>query len=166
MLSPALFLCESIPPPNPAFQRWVMFSPAIHCRDYGIPPPLRGFNPRHRHRNSPPRRFNAGLCLARQFIAGITGFPPLRGFNPRYQHPNGAKYVKSEKISPARLVFERKWVTCGSKRVKRVSCKFAQRKRWRLLFHAKLHNTRDCVSCTIQTCTTLETASLALYKLA
>jgi len=36
---------------TPAFQRWVMFNPAIQCRDYGIPAPLRGFNPSHRHRN-------------------------------------------------------------------------------------------------------------------
>ena len=70
--------------PTPAFQRWVMFNPAIHCRDYGIPPSLRGFNLRHRHQN-------------------------------------GAKHVKSENFFPDRFVFERKWVTCASKRPERVS---------------------------------------------
>ena len=33
----------------------------------------------------------AVLCIARQFIAGVTAFPPLRGFNPRHQHQNGGE---------------------------------------------------------------------------
>ena len=86
-----------------------MHSPAIHCRDYGIP-------------------------------------SSLRGFNPRYRHPNGAKYVKSEKNSPARLVFDGKWVTCGSKRVKKVSRRVAECLRCRRKELSAWQNACDAVA--------------------
>ena len=148
----------------------------------------------------PPRRFNAVLCIARQFIAGVTGFhPPLQPSAPKLPDPafqrwvmfnpaihcrgcgipplsgvstpdigteTAANNVKSEKISPARLVFDGKWVTCGSKRVKKVSRRVAECLRRRRKELSAWQNACDAVAKNFPSGRTLATPSQRTFRAA